>query len=548
MKKEQVNKSTASSLSNKTQREERKMSKKPTVTNFKRVVLLFLVLAISTATIAILAYDGRSQDEYYSHMYEHYSNGYYTDEHDAYNNYTEYYVEYIHNDYIGDASTFIEEECHNWIEYAQAIEYNTQYFDDRYQYHDYSYALYDGGYAATASRANQASSLHNRAFYIQVRGGSNLMLDMRGGYTHAGNNLWLWTQNFSHAQQFGFIRQWDGTYEIIVRNSNLFLQANSRNAGGLVVQAARSGQPAQRWFVRNVGNGYFQFVNRLTGNLIDVSGARFIPRNEIIHWPHNGSIAQYFRLIPVGTRPPVPYPAQYRVTARIGLNLRSESNSTSRILTAIPLNATITITEVRNGFGRTNWNNRHGWVSMQFVERIGNGGGNGIITSIDINDPSVFLKQQAATTCTLTAATMMIRRRAILDGYPNWRSITEASIRPHAWINGQGLRNSFTYTRSNGWSWTVQAFLIPQNSRHNHLVNRLAQRPEGIVVHHPGSDMHAVLLTDFQNNTFFAADPAHRAPSGRISLDRTVMRGNNQSQILSNLRTEWIITSRRTGS
>lgn len=40
---------------------------------------------------------------------------------------------------------------------------------------------------------------------------------------------------------------------------------------------------------------------------------------------------------------------------------------------------------------------------------------------------------------------MMLRRRAIIDGNADWESITESTLGSVAWINGTGMRYSYSY-------------------------------------------------------------------------------------------------------
>src|SRR5699024_4733080 len=62
----------------------------------------------------------------------------------------------------------------------------------------------------------------------------------------------------------------------------------------------------------------------------------------------------------------------------------------------------------------------------------------------DLNvDAGFYLKQSRSGTCTLTAAAMMLRRRAYLDGLTDWVDVTENSVRPAAWADG--LSHNFTY-------------------------------------------------------------------------------------------------------
>ena len=63
--------------------------------------------------------------------------------------------------------------------------------------------------------------------------------------------------------------------------------------------------------------------------------------------------------------------------------------------------------------------------------------------AVTINDDDVFLKQSGSEKCTLTSAVMMLRRRAIIDGNADWKSITETTLATVAWA--PGLRYSFSY-------------------------------------------------------------------------------------------------------
>ena len=54
----------------------------------------------------------------------------------------------------------------------------------------------------------------------------------------------------------------------------------------------------------------------------------------------------------------------------------------------------------------------------------------------ELNADNVFVKQSARGECTLAAATMLVRRAALLAGNPNWDSITDNTLRSVAWAPG----------------------------------------------------------------------------------------------------------------
>ncbi len=133
----------------------------------------------------------------------------------------------------------------------------------------------------------------------------------------------------------------------------------------------------------------------------------------------------------------------------------------------------------------------------------------------EINYPDVFLKQvNGDLQCTLVAATMLVRRAAILSGNLNWANITTDQIKQQAWIDGVGLKYTFTYEG-------ITVSKAPFGSDPvNESLALLQQHPEGIVlfdqIRIPRS--HAVLLTDYTNGMFYCADPSDAVPYGRIPI------------------------------
>lgn len=132
---------------------------------------------------------------------------------------------------------------------------------------------------------------------------------------------------------------------------------------------------------------------------------------------------------------------------------------------------------------------------------------------VDIDDSSVFVKQQTSKTCTLCSAEMMVRRASILLGNTDWEDIEEWGFRSYAWEEGAGLRNNFWYNGihvEHGW-------LSGGSSNWNTLISLLEEHPEGIVIYNTGRP-HAVLLTDYTDGTFYIADPSNAVASGRIPI------------------------------
>ncbi len=133
-----------------------------------------------------------------------------------------------------------------------------------------------------------------------------------------------------------------------------------------------------------------------------------------------------------------------------------------------------------------------------------------------INIPEVFLKQHTNYTCTLAANTMMLRRKAILNGSASWQSITEENCRPKIWCEGAGMLNTYTYNGVRVVNKNIQSYA----SRRQYLMEELKKHPEGIVIYEYDIP-HAILLTDYTDGIFYVADPARNTPNGRIPISQT---------------------------
>ncbi len=152
----------------------------------------------------------------------------------------------------------------------------------------------------------------------------------------------------------------------------------------------------------------------------------------------------------------------------------------------------------------------------------------------DINASGMFFKQNTSTTCTLAAAAMMVRRAAYINGSSGWSAVTESSMRSTAWSGG--LKNSFSYgginVSSMGGTSNLSAVWNKSYSDKVSLFRSLlAQHPEGIVMYckksnNINADVHAILLTDYTNGTFYCADPSSKAASGRIPLSSATVNMN----------------------
>lgn len=153
-------------------------------------------------------------------------------------------------------------------------------------------------------------------------------------------------------------------------------------------------------------------------------------------------------------------------------------------------------------------------------------------TQWPINQKEVFIKQQTNKTCTLATVTMMVRRRAILDGVSDWRSMTESALSAVAWCSS-GLIEAFRYRGMQGATDSIRNKTLSQKK--DYLISMLQQHPEGIGVYRytSGVQRHAILLTDYDQatDTFYCADPQRQ--TGRVPLVQCSIRGDDANHTLS---------------
>ena len=129
-----------------------------------------------------------------------------------------------------------------------------------------------------------------------------------------------------------------------------------------------------------------------------------------------------------------------------------------------------------------------------------------------VNSNEVLLTQVGKHTCTLCSAAMLVRRALILRGDDSWAGITEQSIRPTAWKEGEGLYYNFTISGV----IVGHADLPGGASNTGKLIGLLREHPEGIVLYNTNPP-HAVLLTDYTDGQFYCSDPIEK---GRKPLSK----------------------------
>ncbi|WP_294686125.1 RICIN domain-containing protein [uncultured Bifidobacterium sp.] len=149
--------------------------------------------------------------------------------------------------------------------------------------------------AAIDVRKMTAVTIPNGNYYINVRSKVASSVDIPGGSAADSTAIQLYSGNNSKAQQFTFIRQSDGSYEIVNVNSGKALDVRNAVAenNAIVQQYSRNNSQAQRWFIRDSGAGYY--LQSALGNwVLDLSGGNTADGAAIRLYAPNGTASQLF--------------------------------------------------------------------------------------------------------------------------------------------------------------------------------------------------------------------------------------------------------------
>lgn len=110
----------------------------------------------------------------------------------------------------------------------------------------------------------------------------------------------LWESADTDNQKLDFAYQNDGTYKITVLSSDnvLTVPASSSNNGVQLQFYAWNGGDHQRWYVVDIGGGFFKLINKYSGLVVDISENGTVNGTKIQQWQDTGAPAQMFRLLP----------------------------------------------------------------------------------------------------------------------------------------------------------------------------------------------------------------------------------------------------------
>lgn len=152
-----------------------------------------------------------------------------------------------------------------------------------------------------------------------------------------------------------------------------------------------------------------------------------------------------------------------------------------------------------------------------------------------------YMEQSRSGICTMVSSAMLLRAALYLNGSSHWEEISESVAASACWLWGVGLLYDWSFETDYA-SITVSHTDLSGVSAEA-LKALLDEHPEGIVFY-CGGVPHAVLLTDYEDDTFYCADPAPYCSGGRVALADSWLgyRLGNQDNILRCATAYWSIT------
>ena len=150
----------------------------------------------------------------------------------------------------------------------------------------------------------------------------------------------------------------------------------------------------------------------------------------------------------------------------------------------------------------------------------------------------VYQTQTIPHTCTLIAATMMLRNYSCQRGSP-YQQVTETGVGHYAWTKQWGLSQDFTIGQV---QVTCNADIRNCIDKKAYLINVLQYHPEGVVIYDTGAP-HAIWLFgyDQDTDTFYCADTITRNGGHAIPLVESIIRGETQQDKIDTIDKIWYV-------
>lgn len=156
-----------------------------------------------------------------------------------------------------------------------------------------------------------------------------------------------------------------------------------------------------------------------------------------------------------------------------------------------------------------------------------------------VPDDGVYITQTRRHTCTLVAATMMLRNYAYLNDNI-YEHVTESAVRRSAW-NSRGLSWDFSLGMVNVLcSKNIQS----ASDKKAYLIDCLSTHREGVVIYDANAP-HAIWLFGYDEatDTFYCADTTTDVAGRAIRLEESILKGRTQEEKIASLDRVWYVAN-----
>lgn len=182
--------------------------------------------------------------------------------------------------------------------------------------------------------------------YILVAGDSkngSYAVDINGASRANGTNAQVYSQNKSYAQRFYLKDDGQGFYNVVSVNSGASLDVAGSNLVPYtnVQQWSSYNGDAQKWAIYSNDDGSYSFVSKANGLALDVSGGSFENFSNLQTFWRNGSSAQKFWLVPVAMLDDGIYEINPFINTNKALDIRNGSNSNGGVAQVYDANGTL---------------------------------------------------------------------------------------------------------------------------------------------------------------------------------------------------------------
>lgn len=159
----------------------------------------------------------------------------------------------------------------------------------------------------------------------------------------------------------------------------------------------------------------------------------------------------------------------------------------------------------------------------------------------EILPQELYMEQSRPGICTMTSAAMLLRSALYLNGSSHWSEISERAAAASCWLWGTGILFQWSFETDYASISVERTAFYGISAEALRAV--LDEHPEGVELY-CGGVPHAVLLTDYEGDTFYCVDPAPYCSGRRVALADSWLgyRLGSQESILRNATAYWSVT------